>query len=252
MGDLRKPLLVLAMALMVVVMLIEVGSSALIKAPTTRDVAGQTPPEAQQALADADPGQLEALSRQDSPGLAIPAMALLDTVVLFSVALIAGALIVPAGVQGRVQGCVTFVFALLLLLGAIVTILTTLALVILMLSLLLSVPFGTIAYLAIYGFFPRGAASNVLGLLLLLKVAAGGCLLLAHQRFLQNLGLLLVVATSLLGNVVVSFLHALVPGFLVSITDGVAAIVVALLAAIWALLLLIGAIPGILRAVRRH
>jgi hypothetical protein len=56
--------------------------------------------------------------------------------------------------------------------------------------------------------------------------------------------------TSLLANIVVSFLHGLMPMFLVSILDMVAAIVVGVLAAIWAIVKLFGSIPGVLKGIR--
>jgi hypothetical protein len=119
-----------------------------------------------------------------------------------------------------------------------------------MISLLLSVPFGTLAYLAIYGFFDRTAASIILSLTLLLKLGFGISLVVAQQRFLQNIGLIIIVILALVGNVLVSFLHGIVPIFLVSITDAIAAIIVAILALIWAILLLIGAIISIIKALR--
>jgi hypothetical protein len=71
----------------------------------------------------------------------------------------------------------------------------------------------------------------------------------AHQRFLQNKGLVLIIATSLIASIIVSFLHGLVPLFLVSITDAIAGIVVAIIAVIWGIFFLIGSIPAIIRAV---
>ena len=56
----------------------------------------------------------------------------------------------------------------------------------LLISLLLAVPFGTIVYLAIYGFFNRGGASATLSLLMLLKIVFAVCLVVAEQRFLQK------------------------------------------------------------------
>jgi len=73
---------------------------------------------------------------------------------------------------------------------------------------------------------------------------------LAQPRFLQNKGLVALILTSLLGNVVAVFLHGLVPGILVSITDDIAAIVFAVVAIIWAIILLIGSIPAIVRALQ--
>jgi hypothetical protein len=101
----------------------------------------------------------------------------------------------------------------------------------------------------IWGFFNTGAAKVALGLLLALKLGFAFCLVLAHQRFLQNKGLVLIVLTSFVANLVVSFLHALVPSILVSITDSIAAIVVLILAAIWAFIFLIGSIISIVKAI---
>jgi hypothetical protein len=83
-----------------------------------------------------------------------------------------------------------------------------------------------------------------------LKLAFAVVLLLAHQRFLQNKGLVLIILTSLLANVILSFLHGIVPRLLVSITDAIGAIVVGILAAVWALIFLIGSIPAIVKALR--
>jgi hypothetical protein len=75
-------------------------------------------------------------------------------------------------------------------------------------------------------------------------------LLLAQQRFLQNRGLVLLILSSLVCNIVLSFLHGLVPGFLVSITDALGGIIVAVCGLIWWVMALIGAIPAVLRALR--
>jgi hypothetical protein len=72
----------------------------------------------------------------------------------------------------------------------------------------------------------------------------------AQPRFIQNKGLVALVLTSLVANLIVAFLHALLPLFLVSILDAIAAIIVAIIAIIWAIVLLVGAIMGILTAVR--
>jgi hypothetical protein len=54
----------------------------------------------------------------------------------------------------------------------------------------------------------------------------------------------------LLCNVVAAFLQGLVPIILVSILDDVAAIVFAIVGIVWAVVLLIGSIPAIVKAVR--
>ena len=65
-----------------------------------------------------------------------------------------------------------------------------------MVSLLLAPPFGPIAYLALWGGFDTDGATVALGLTMLLKLAFAACLVLAHQRFLQNKGLVVLVLLS--------------------------------------------------------
>jgi len=86
--------------------------------------------------------------------------------------------------------------------------------------------FSTIVYLIIFGFFDRTGANVTLSLLMMLKLAFAACLILAHQRFIQNKGLVLIILTLLAANIIVSFLHAFVSEPLRSITDAIATIVV--------------------------
>jgi hypothetical protein len=171
-----------------------------------------------------------------------------DAVLLLVLLVMATALVVPARIHGRVQGVVGAVVSVLVILAAIVTAFRALAQLVLMVSLLLAFPFGTIVYLIVWGFFDRGGAAVALGLLMLIKVVAAICLAVAHQSFVTDKGLLLIVAASLIAGLVVSFLHGLVPGFLVSITDAIAAIVVAIIGIVVALLSLGGSAVSIVRA----
>lgn len=183
------------------------------------------------------------------PGLGVPYLALLDGLLLFIVVLMGLPLLLPDRLHAKLQGIATLIVSLLVLLGGIALIFVAFALLMMMVALLMAAPFGTLAYFAIYGQFATGSAQAVLSTLLLLKLVGAVCLVLAHQRFLQNKGLVFLILTSLIGNLVVSFLHALVPTPLVSITDAAAAIIVAILAVIWALLLLIGSLPAIFKAI---
>ncbi len=155
----------------------------------------------------------------------------------------------PERLQGKVQGVVTLIFSIIVILLGIGLIFGALALLILMISLLLSVPFGTLVYLIVWGFFNTGGASAALALIMALKILFVIALIIAQQRFLQNKGLVLLVLTSLVASIIVSFLHGIVPFFLVSITDAVAAIIVGILAVIWAVVLLVGAIISVGMAV---
>lgn len=258
MDTLRRPLFLAALALIAIAVLVELGATGLLGGAGAELTAledlipasGKVRDEFD-ALDDEQKEELGDLANQDKPpGLAIRYLALVDGVLLFTVVLMGASLVIPERVHGRVQGLATLIFSILLILGAIVLLFAALLLVLLMISLLLSVPFGTLAYLALYGFFNRGGARVALGLLMALKLGFAVCLVLAHQRFLQNKGLVLLILTSLLGNVIINFLHGLVPVFLVSITDGIAAIIVAILAIIWAILLLIGSLGSVLKAIR--
>ena len=81
-----------------------------------------------------------------------------------------------------------------------------------------------------------------------LKSSPNPFLPLAQQRFLKLKSLILLVATSFIATIVVSFLQGLVPGPLVSITDALAAIIVGILALIWAVVILIGSINAVIQA----
>ncbi|MGH2481481.1 MAG: hypothetical protein ACRDHW_17650, partial [Ktedonobacteraceae bacterium] len=180
----------------------------------------------------------------------VPYLALLDSIVLFTLALMGVALLLPARLQGRIQGIATLIFSLLLIIFAFRQIFLALASLIFMIALFLSFPFGTIIYLIIYGSFNRSGADSVLSIIMLLKFGFTLSLLFAQQRFLEGKGLVLLILTSLLGSIIVSFLLGLVPGVLVSITDAIAALVVGIIAVIWGIILLIGSLIAIFKILR--
>jgi hypothetical protein len=238
---LRVPFLVIAIAAMVLAVLVEIAAPFLVGG---HDVGGVLAAQAGDLGVDVPAGA------STPPGYAISYLALVDGVLLFTVALMGAGLLVPQRVHGRVQGALTLVFSILLLLAAIGLLVLAIARLLLMVTLLLAVPFGTIAYLIIWGSFPRGQAAALLSLLMLLKLVFAGSLLLAQQRFLQNRGLVALTLTSLLCNILAAFLHGLVPLILVSILDDVAAIVFAVAGIVWSVVLLVGSVPAIVKAVR--
>jgi hypothetical protein len=191
----------------------------------------------------------QANSGKKPPGVGVPSLGLIDGLLLYTLVLMGLGLLVPERIHGRIQGIASLIVSILILIAAIVLIIGTFVKVLIMIALFLAAPFGTLAYLAVYGSFNRGGAAAVLSLSMLFKLAGAVLLVLAHQRFLQNKGLVLLIATSLVANIIVSFLHGLVPIVLVSITDGVAAIIVGILAVIWAIVLLVGSIIAIVKAV---
>ncbi|MEV4211398.1 hypothetical protein [Micromonospora sp. NPDC049662] len=242
MGDLRKPFLLLALVAITLVVLVEVGSSLLTGGG---DATGAL------LVGAADLGvEVDAAGVSEPSGRGTSYLALIDAVALWTTGLFCLSLVVPERVQGRIQGVATLIFSILLILGSLILLIIAFVELIIMVSLFLAVPFGTLAYLALWGFFPVGDAAVLLGLALLLKLVWAGLLVLAQPRFLQNKGLVLIIITTLLCTVVLEFLHNLVPVILVSILDDIGAIVFAIIAIIWGLVLLIGSIPAIVKAIR--
>lgn len=227
--DLRKPFFFIALVLIGVALLVELGSQWLVGVP--------------------DPTGSAATLDVPHPGYGIRSLALLDVLVIFSVGLMGLSMLLPERIHGRLQGIATLVVAILVLLAALVLLYAGIALASLMVTLLLSPIFGTIAYFVGFADFDRAGAAVTLGLLMLLKLGFAVCLMLAHQRFLQNKGLVLIVASTLVAGLLISFLHGFVPGFLVSITDVVGAIVVGIVSLIWAIVFLIGSLVSIVKAV---
>jgi ABC-type transport system involved in cytochrome c biogenesis permease subunit len=117
--DLRKPFFILALVCIGLAVLVELGSMALV---TTHATAA---------------GALDA----PTPGRGIPTEALLDGLLFYATAIMGMALIIPERIQGRVQGIVTLVVAVLLLLACIPVLFGEIALLFLMVGLLLSPPF---------------------------------------------------------------------------------------------------------------
>lgn len=250
MDRLRKPFFIASLVCLVLAVLVELGSPLLL--PTQAPDPSEIPLDDESREAGVKLSTIIQLQQDNppTPGLGIPYLALLDGLLLLTLGLMGASLLIPERVHGRVQGLVTLIGAIVALLAGLAMLLAAIGLLFLMVGLFTAVPFGTIAYMAVWGFFNRGGASATLGLLMVLKVVAAVCLVVAHPRFLQNKGLVLLVLTSLLANAIVSFLHGFVPIVLVSITDALGAIIVAILALIWAVVLLIGSLVSILKVLR--
>jgi hypothetical protein len=183
-----------------------------------------------------------------TPGIAINDLAVIDAILLYSITVMVLGAVFPRSVVGRVQAPVTLVVSLLGLIGTVVLVGIAFALLVLMVTLLVAVPFGTIAYLAAWGHFARGEAAATLAMVMTLKLMFCGFLLLAQQRFLAMKGLLLLIGLSLGFTWLVGFLHAFVPIFLVSIADAIAALIITIIGAIWLLIIFVLAIVAVVKA----
>ena len=223
----RKPFFVLALVLVVLTVLLETGSVLLLGSTQVVSVPGM---------------------QQQADGWGVPSIVLVDALLVLTLGLMGLQFLLSQALHGRTQGLVTLVVSVLVLLGALALIFTGLQALGVMLSLLLAPPFGTVAYLAVWGHFDRSAASQVLAMLLLLKLGCGVCLLLAHPRFLLLKGLVLLWGTSVVAGLLVAFLHGMVPGPLVSITDLVGAIVVAVVGLLWAIHAVVASLRSVWRA----
>ena len=245
-GGLRRPLFIAALIVALVVVLAEVGLSyvvvnAVVDTPgvVATDSLGVTDTVVESGADTADP-----------PGAGIAHLALIDGLILFTVLMLGLSLVMPLRLYGRAQGVTTLVVSVLWILMCFVLGMLALVKLMLMISLFVSFPFGTAAYLAIWGGFPTGAAATVLGIVLALKIAFAVLLVLSQPRFLRVKGLVILVLVSVLLQLILGFVHGFLPGPVVAIGDQLWAVVLAVAGIIWALIMLIGSIPAILNAIR--
>ena len=176
-------------------------------------------------------------------GLGLSALATFDLMVLLTTALIAAPLVLGNALVGRTQGVVTLVAAVLILMTGLALLFLAIAALTAMFASLVF----PIVYLGWFGGFPKADAQVFLGLAMLCKIGFAICLILAQQRFLENIGLVLIIAMSMGLTLLVSFLHGF-PTVFVSITDAVAAIIILILACLRALGFAIAALPAIKKA----
>jgi len=220
MGKERTPFFVIAVVLIALVVAIEVGSRWFVHAATSNAYA--------------------------TPGLGIRYLALLDGFLLFTAAFLA--LEHASATFGLAQGCVTVIVSFCLVIGGIVLAFFAFQALVLMVTMLLAAPFGTIAYMALFGTFPSGPANATIAIIMLLTLGFAVCLVLAQQDNLKAKSLVFLTLTALLATFVLRLLLTIVPGFLDSITDAVGALIIAILAILWALFILIFSLVPTIRA----
>lgn len=245
MDKIRRIPLIVGIVLMVLAFLLEAGSAAFVGS----EQGDKKEMQAICAEEGLDEGVELSGASAEPPGVGIPSIAFIDVFLLRYVFLAFLGLFSIRNILAKLQGIVSLVLSILVLLGAIAAVFIVIAQLMLKISLLLAVPFGTLAYLAMFGGFAKAAAASVLGIVFLLKLGFGICLLLAQQNFIKSKGLILLFITSLGAGIIVGFLHGIVPMFLASITDDIGAIIVLILGLIWAIVTLIGSIQSVVKAV---
>lgn len=244
-GEVRRPFLFLAGFALLLVVLVEVGAGPSLGGGVAGSIG-----DAAAGVPGVEPEMLEGVDTEVPRGNGIPYLVLVDGFLLFSVGMLIASVLVSQRAYGRVQGVITLVFSFLWLLMTLVMALAAFVLLMVMIGLFLAPPFGTIAYLAIWGYFPRGDSAVVLGLLLFLKLVFLGCLVLAQQRFLRVVPLMAHVAVSFLLQVLLGLVHGFLPSVVVSIGDQLWALVIAIVAAVGSIITLVASLPAVVNAAR--
>jgi len=185
------------------------------------------------------------------PGFGIEYLFQLDILLLYTVVLMVLPVCkVPQKVQATAQGIVTLLIGFIMFFTNLALAFKAFAAMMLMIALLLAFPFGTIAYMIKFADFDKSGAANSLSVIMAMKYIFVICMVIAHQEFLKNLGFVLLVGTSFVTMIVVSFLHGFMPSILCSITDAIAGIVLAIIAMIWNIIFVLGSIIPVIKAVR--
>src|SRR4029079_16017039 len=142
MRSLRTPFFILAIVALLIAMALEVGSKfALGGSPiSVSDIArkGKTEMGADSGI---DPKGIEPGASR--PGLGIPYLAFLDTLLLLAVGLMGLSLLLPERIHGRIQGIITLVVTFFDIIFSFMAIIAALTLLLTIVGLFPAVPLGT-------------------------------------------------------------------------------------------------------------
>ncbi len=244
-GEVRRPLFAIAAFALLLVVLVELGSGLAIGGGPAGPVATMAT-----GVPGVEPDMLEGVDADSPPGNGIGYLVLVDGFLLFSVGMLGLSFLASQRLYGRIQGIVTLVVSFLWLMWSLVMALAAFVLLMVMVGLFVAAPFGTIAYLAIWGSFPKGEAAAVLGLLLFLKLVFLGFLVFSQQKFLKIVALMIHVALSFVLQLVLGLVQGLLPFVVVSIGDQLIALVIAIVAIIGSVFALISSIPAVVNSIR--
>jgi hypothetical protein len=244
-GEVRRPLFLLAGFALLLVVLVETGAGLAVGGGTVGEVGALTT-----GIPDVDPEMIAGVDADSPPGAGIGYLALIDGYLLFSVAMLGFSLLLSQRAYGRAQGILTAVVSLGWMVLSAAMALAAIVKLMVMVGLFVATPFGTIAYLAVWGFFPVSRSAVVLGLLLFLKLVFVGLLVVAQPKFLTAIALMVHVAVSFALQLTLGLVQGWLPGIVVSIGDQLLAVVFALVAFGGALWAFAWSIPGVVNAVR--
>jgi hypothetical protein len=244
----RRSLLALALGFLAAVVVLELAAAPALRPPHQADNQARVlaiPGVAKMVHgAQVDPTELtQVAARQHRPTpLALPAQALLDGLLLVTAAAAALPALLSRRNVTRGAGLGSFIASLAILLGGIAVAVAAIGRLRYLAALYLSPPFGTLSYLLLYGSFRRGAALLTLSVLLALKVGAGIIFVRAYPTALAKRGMAGLALTSVGATVVTAFCYALAPSSLAGVTDALAAAIAAIVAVLWAGVILSGSV----------
>ncbi|MGC5224702.1 hypothetical protein ACPW96_19225 [Micromonospora sp. DT81.3] len=254
MKELRAWALWVAVAAIVLALLVCIGSGFIISPPPFEERIQSLREDPSSVPQGVDPTDLADLDSGDfgedvgdPPGLAIPYLALPNGLLLVIVGLMALPLLIGNRMIPLIGGILSVLGGLVAVIAGIVMAIIAFVALTIMVSLFLAAPFGTLAYLAIFGFFDTGASAVMLGLIIFFQLAAIVFLIVAQQSMLGNKRLVFWLLLTVLLTFLTMILHSIVPVILVSITDALGAIIIAIVGAIWGLLMLIGGIISLIK-----
>lgn len=253
MGELRRWALWVAVLAILLAVLACIGAGFFISPPPLADriaMLASDPSSLPDGLSVGDLAEMSTGAFGDGanpPGLAIPYLALTTGLLLLIVLLMALPLLIGNRVGALVNGVVSLIGGLAAVIAGIGMIIVALTSLVLMVTLFLAVPFGTLAYLAVFGFFDVFTSAAVLGLVMFLQLAAIVFVMIAQPKFLGNKRLVFFLLLAVLLTFLTMLLHSIVPIILVSITDAIAAIITAVVGVLWGLMMFIGAVMALVK-----
>ncbi len=233
---------------------IAVGSGWLISPPRLADRIRRLQNDPSSAPSGIDSDDLADLSTSDfgeaagdPPGLGIPNLALPIGLLLCVLVLMVLATLIGHRATSIVNVVVNIVGGLVGIVVGFIAAIVAFTMLLMLVALFLAAPFGTLAYLAAFGFFDVDASSAALVAILVFLIVGAVFLVVAQQRVLTSKRLMFFVFLVLGLTLVTLILHTIVPGFLVSITDALAALITAIVAVIWGIAMLIGGIIALIK-----
>ncbi|MDQ6613235.1 MAG: hypothetical protein M3083_00320 [Actinomycetota bacterium] len=239
----RRRLFLLALGLLAAAVVIDGAAGLALRPPyrAHRDAEVLATPGVAAMIHDAndapvDPTEIAqvAAHQHRSAPLALPAQALIDSLLLVTALGLGAPHIVPNRDVTSTARLGSFIGSLAVLLASVAGVVVAVARLRYLVALYLSPPFGTLSYLLLYGSFRRGGSLGAVVVLMALKVGACSAFFQAYPRATSARGLAGLALTAVAATVVTTFAYALSPTGLASITDAMAAALVALAAVLWA------------------